>query len=270
MEIRCTQCSHVGPAGEVRPTPGGVALVCENCGHPNPLDLDDRPTSPGAGQAPHDETEEAGAEAAAKAAAPRPTPAQPAQRPGHIGEPWLRADALDKLMPQPGAGPRCPKCVRLVEPGADHCSHCGLGLDEAASYAAGQAPWEAPPAGKEAAAEQAELLWQSYQEAPSHERLDNFVDLVRGEDLLDLGIRKLRWHLVDHPDDAHARAQLRDLGESLQSRLIVAQVQAQADAEEFRGEVDRAKRSIIYAALAFWGGIFLLFLVLFWDKCGRF
>lgn len=180
---------------------------------------------------------------------------------------YLRKDAVAALIPEPGPGPRCPKCGKKIEPDVVNCSRCGLNQREARELDPGELPWEQPPEGKEGEYEQAGLLWDALDDDWDADALEGFVDFIKEHELLDLGIRKLRFHLIEHPDDELAKEQLRDLAESLQSRIIIAQVQAQASAEEFQDEVSRYKTRMITVALLFWGGIFLLFLGFFWDNC---
>ena len=195
--------------------------------------------------------------------------ARPSQTPSESDEVrmWLRDDALKALIPEQGVGPRCRKCAHLLAAQAKNCSRCGLSREEADRFEPGMAPWERPPEGKEGEQEQAELLWASFAEDPDRQRLEKFVAFVRDEGLLDLGIRKLRFYLVEHPEDDQAVEHLRDLAESLQSRLIVAQAQARASADEFQQDVSRFKNRVVLIALVFWGGVFLLFLTFFWDNC---
>lgn len=256
-------------------------LVCENCGHENLLEM-----------GPAGANGEADAPAKAEPEQVDPQQVDPEQvdqgalreavragkgdsfdkRADTFGDKdqvrmWLREDALEALIPASGVGPRCRKCAHLLGPNEEHCSRCGLSRAEAERHAPGEAPWEQPPPGKESEHEQANLLWESFLDEPDATRLEKFVDFVRSEDLLDLGIRRLRFYLVDEPDDELVVELLRDLAESLQSRLIVATVQAKASANEFQEDVSRFKNRMVVAALVFWGGIFLLFLVLFWDNC---
>ncbi len=272
MEIRCDNCSHVGPAAEVRPGPAGVVLVCENCEHENILDVGDSGSSAEADDA---SSESVGAAGGGSAALQSPTAGADSspRSADSFGDSnqvrmWLREDALQALIPEPGVGPRCRKCAQLLPATAENCKRCGLNRNEAERFAPGQAPWERPPEGKESEAEQAELLWESFEEDPTATALQKFVDFVRDEGLLDLGIRKLRFYLVDHPEAEQAIEHLRDLAESLQSRIIVAQVQARASADEFQDDVSRFRNRVVWGALVFWGGIFLLFLAFFWDNCG--
>lgn len=286
MEFRCDKCTHVGAAAEVRPSEDGVILVCENCGHENVLETGPSKPEPSesAGREDVAEPDEDAADRGEDAVADsEPPAAEKSQTAAPVKKPapgrgfsdndevrmWLREDALAALIPEPGPGPRCPKCAQRVPPDVENCSRCGLSQTEARKYDEGEAPWQKPPQGKEAEYEQALLLWESLEEDWDEQRLENFVDFVREEDLLDVGIRKVRFYLAEHPDDEVAIKYLRDMAESLQSRLIVAQVAAQASADEFQEDVSRFKTRMVWAALLFWGGIFLLFLAFFWDNCGN-
>ncbi|MFP4599806.1 MAG: hypothetical protein ACOC9W_03025 [Persicimonas sp.] len=270
MEIRCDKCTHVGPAASVGPGPEGVVLVCENCGHENILDVGESDEPDGASDGSNEVVAPAGEASSANAFGESSASAfgdKTAFGDKEQVRQWLREDALEALIPQPGSGPRCRKCAWLVDPDADNCSRCGLSRREAERYEPGEAPWERPPEGKESEQEQAELLWESFADEPDPSTLEKFVHFVRDEGLLNLGVRRLRFYLIDHPEDERAVEHLRDLAESLQSRIIVAQVQAKADASEFQDEVSRFKQRVMVGLVVFWGGIFLLFLVLFWDNC---
>jgi hypothetical protein len=301
VEFRCEQCSHVGEPEKVAPGGGGLVLTCANCGHENALDVGGADKDVGSdGTSGDDAVEvdaadaqveaveesereiitpddaETSAEELAAAAGVNLETLQVKDDVKRRGfgsnedvRTYLRTDAMEALVPEPGPGPRCPKCAKRLDPDVDNCTRCGLNQREARSYDDGEAPWERPPRGKEGEYEQATLLWQSLEEDWSEERLSNFVDFIKETELLDLGIRRLRFHLIEHPDDQLAREYLRDLAESLQTRLIIAQVQAQASADEFQDEVSKFKNRMVTAALVFWGGIFLLFLAFFWDNCSQ-
>lgn len=251
MEIRCEKCSHIGPAASVDAGADGVMLTCENCGHPNLL-------STGASA----ETTPAGLGPGARDAAGV----------------WLRKDALVALVPAPGDGARCLKCAHLLEmdlgatPAAEqNCPRCGLNQAEAAHYAPGEAPWEQPAPGKEAQFEQAELLWSAIAAGDSQagcdaQKLENFVQFVLAEDLLELGIRKLRHHLVAHPDDPAATAQLGELAASMQSRVIVATARARADAQQFEQDVNRYRHRFLTVAVLLLAMLLVAFIVVYMGK----
>lgn len=261
MEIRCDKCGHVGPAAEVNASDDGVTLVCENCGRENRLDVDIHASD---GDEPAlDDASGAMTGRGGRARGDEPVDFADADR----ARRWLREDALEALVPEPGEGPRCRKCAHLLSPKSDHCPRCGLDAREAEQYAPGQAPWETAPEGKAEAQARAARLWEAFRDEPSDEDLDAFVEFSREEDLLDFAIRKLRFYLVDRPDDEAALERLRDLAGSLQSRLIVAQSRAQASADQFQEDVGRFKRRLIGFTLVFWGVVLLFFIVLFWDSC---
>lgn len=265
MEIRCEKCSHIGPAASMDAADEGVMLTCENCGHQNLLSAGADPVG----------SEVAGGPA--KTPTPRPGG-------GSAMGVWLRKDAFQALVPTPGKGARCLKCAHLLAMDLSqtpdeqqNCSRCGLNQAEAAHYAPGEGPWEQPLSGKEAQTEQADLLWAAIENtsgpetAPGaenpkfDEKLENFVRFVVDEDLLELGIRKLRHHLVAHPDDKAATAQLRELAESMQSRVIVATARARADADQFEQEVDRYRNRFITVGIIMLVICLILFIVVYLD-----
>lgn len=262
MEIRCEKCSHIGPAAAVDASDEGVMLTCENCAHQNLLSTGAPSTSTAADtlNPERKSTEHLG----------------PGARDA-MGV-WLRKDALVALAPTPGEGARCLKCAHLL--GMDleetpddeqNCARCGLNQAEAAHYTPGEAPWERPPPGKEAAFEQAELLWAAIDDAdPDSEeaelKLENFVEFVVDEDFLELGIRKLRHHLVRHPDDQAAIEQLGELAASMQSRVIVATARARADAQQFEQDVERYRSRFVTVAIILLAISLVLFIVVYLGK----
>lgn len=259
MEFRCTNCQHIGPAAEIRPTALGVALICESCGHANPLEMGGAAPSP---EAP------APAEVAEVTSTPAPAPAAPPlAAPDKPEAPQLSEAALARLIPEPGDGLRCPKCAHKVAPQDAHCSRCGLGLEDAARYAPGEAPWEKPPAGKEDAYEQALLLWRAAKEEWSIAHLEKLTAFLLDEGLHEAGIRWLRFHLIDYPEDELAIEQLKLLAARLQSRLIVAEAQAHANAEQFEHGVTRFRTTLLVGVGIFWTIIFALFFSMFLKSC---
>lgn len=229
------------------PSAGGVVLVCQNCGHENPLEVP--PTAPegGAAKAPPQ---------AERPAAVRPAPG-PADS-SHEGN-WLSKSAMEKLIPQPGPGLRCRKCAQLLGE-HDNCPRCGLNAVEGARFADGEAPWEVAPPGQEAAFDQATLLWKVVDESPTDDNLEKFYRFVREEDLLEYGIRRFRFFLVDHPDDERARANLEQLAQSFQAKMIVARAQAEVRAGNIAATTARLKTILLGAVFFIWFGIFLVFL----------
>jgi len=274
VEFRCAQCGHIGAPAEVRPTADGVVLICANCQHPNPLDVG----ASLSGSAP--------AVAAPAEPAPTPTPAfVPAPKVTHEGAEEVEAPAttsalkvvpkarpkidekvLQRMIPVPGPGVRCPKCAHLVG-GARHCARCGLDVREGFSYAKGQAPWERPPPGKAAVWEQALLLWETAQEREDPEALEEFVGLVRERGIQDLGIRKLRFHLAQFPEDELAIEQLGVLAADIQARVAVAEASASASAQQFTEGVVRTRTILTVLTLVFWGAVFVFFLGNFLPQC---
>lgn len=255
MEIRCTNCKHIGPAAEIKPGPNGVALVCENCGHENELNMGGAPTP-----APASDT------VASRFSGPVvPTSNAPVERPSSVD---LSADeVLQKLIPEPGEGLRCPKCVALVRADDDHCPKCGLDLVDAARYPEGRGPWESAPKGREQSHEQALRLWGAATEAWSAESLEKFVNFVRDEHLHETGIRLLRMRLVDHPDDPLVIQHLEVLAHKMRSRLVTARAQAEVSAKSFENDVARWRVGLTVITLVFWGAIFVVFLSIFVDNC---
>lgn len=120
--------------------------------------------------------------------------------------------------------------------------------------------------GKEAESERAELLWQAALNEDTGElspdKLQKFVDFVGEEELLDQGIRKLRWYLTESPDDPDALKYLRELAGQMQSRLAVATAQAEADARYFERDIRNFKHRAITFSLVIIGVLLLLLLVL--------
>lgn len=269
MEIRCEQCGHLGAASEVRPMEGGVGLVCAQCGHVNALHLGPTPTLAEAAQPAEPPPDiDVTARMAARLIAKAGTNKAPRVR--SEGEKdmvdWVREHALDRLIPPPGEGLRCRKCANIYSPDHTHCGRCGLAVEEGYRHAPGQAPWERPVKGKEAQFEQARLLWESASSAWSEESVEKFVVFVRDADLIDAGIRKLQFRLVDHPDDPIALDALAKLAQGLEARIIVARSQAQASAEQFQVEVVQLRKKLLIVGLVAWVVILLFFSMLFWDK----
>lgn len=230
MEIRCSSCGHVGPASSIANTEAGIELICAHCGHANSL--------------------------AVPPAQPTPTPVEKAKPPKND---WLSGEALERLIPTPGPGPRCQKCATLLNLSEDSCRRCGLAND-AAKYALGEAPWEAPAPGKEAATAQALLLWGSVEDNPHDDNLRKFFDFALHEELLELGIRRLRFFLVDHPEHELAVSQLKTLAQSFQAKALVVRAQAEVRADNIVAKTVRARQVVLWLVLVVFGGVFLLFL----------
>lgn len=230
MEFRCEKCQHVGPAAQSLMTSDGVVLVCENCGHASMLAISKAaPTS-------------------TSASAPTST-AAPTSRPAAQ---TFADEAFARFLPEPGDGPRCPKCAHLVAADDEFCGRCGLQLDDAYKFPPGHAPWERPPAGKEAAWEQARLLWSALEDRWDDERFERFAGFIREYDLHDFAARRLRFRLIQHPDDPNALALLREIAGSMHSRMMVAKAQAQASSAEFSDVTQRARNVLLWTSLVFW------------------
>lgn len=223
MEIRCSNCSHLG-AATVVPLEGGVGLVCGGCGHVNILGV-------GAGTDKQVKT------------------------PGEKDSQVLAA----RLLPTPGEGERCRKCAHLLEIGEEYCARCGLSRRVAARFAKGQAPWEVAPPGKEALFAQGERLWANVLWRGEGEAIEAFVDFVLDEDLLDFGTRKLQYFLVEHPDHPQAVAGLARLAKKLELVAELVRSRAAVAGESFPKDVERVReRFLIGAAVMFGALIFIL------------
>jgi phage FluMu protein Com len=241
MEIRCSKCGHLGEAAEVRPLPSGVGLVCGACGHVNELALGGGP---------------------AEAAEPEPE-VTPQAKPSARTE---RSPLMERLIPEPGDGLRCRKCATLVEADTVYCPRCGLDLEEGSRLGPGEAPWEQPPEGKEAAFDQARLLWGAASERREPRAIADFVDFALEEGLLDYGLRELQHYLVDHPGDEAALEGLERLAKRLQTTVDLARSRAEAQADSFNEDVKRFRARLLIGALAFWVVILLLLSLTFWDR----
>ena len=269
MEIRCTNCQHIGPAREVRPTNHGVELICANCAHANPLEVGAAPDAP-AQQVKANLGAEIDVQVArARASQERARATQASASAQNISpfKDLITPKTLERLVPEPGPGPRCPKCAHLLGEQDLHCERCGLNVMEARRHAPGRAPWELAPRGKEAPFEQANLLWSAATEQWGRERVDNFAAFIISHGLYEHALRLLRFYLVEHPRDALAMEHLQVMATKLQTRAIAARSQAQVSAQEFEQKVTGTRHALIGATLLFWGGIFLLFLFMFMDNC---
>ena len=247
MEIRCEQCEFLGAAAEVRPTDGGVGLVCAGCGYVNLIAADGAQDTQG---------RDGVAKPMGEVGAGDAQEEQKQQRMGAV---------VDRLLPKPGEGRRCPKCLNLVGEEANHCSACGLDLGRAFEFDVGEAPWEQPPSGKEEQAAQARRIWDEAL-AGGERGFEEFAEFCVEEDLIDLGIRWLQGHLVDARDDQAARDALGRLAKSLEASIFMARSRAEAQGEQFQETIKRARSRLLLGALIFWTLILLLFSWLFWDK----
>ena len=234
MEVRCEECGHIGQPASVEQREGRLALICAFCQHPNALDVGQQP------EPPQPETEPPQDEPSTTTNPPAPAAAAPVAAAPPTTRPAASLLDLERLIPEPGPGPRCRKCVKLLDPHQTSCSRCGLSVAEAERYSPGEAPFEQPPAGREEAHEQAVLLWESASQRLEPQDLDTFVALILEHDLAELGIRTLRRHLVDHPDDDVAKEQLRRIAESYQGRALQAAVHIRRQGQD----LDRRARAV--------------------------
>ncbi len=225
----------------------GILFVCANCGHGNPVEL--------------------GSSAPAESVRPATKPTSGETAPKETKQPdWLDDELRARLVPERGEGLRCPKCLHLL---ADHevvCARCGLDTERGRRFAPGAAPWEQPPPGKEPEFEQAELLWSSALENRSDDSLEKFVSFVREEGLTELGVRRLREWLVDHPDDEQAIRWLEEIAASFQARIMVARAQAEVSAEKFSDSTEKFKRVLLVATAAYLTVILLIAMVYFFGS----
>lgn len=247
MEIRCSQCGHLGVAAGAQVVAGGVGLECAECGFVNVVAMDDGAT-PAKTQA--SKAKEASEEKEAREA-----------------EKASMLDAVvERLIPESGDGVRCRKCAHLFMGGMQNCSRCGLDVIEGQRYDDGEAPWEQPPPGREEVHERAALLWASARERENPQEIANFVDFVLLHGLSDFGIRKLQHYLVDHEGDEAAIQGLRQLAANLEKEVQVVRTQAQSSAVAFSDDVQRLRRGLLIGTLIFWLVILFLLSAVFWDK----
>lgn len=271
MEIRCEACKEVGPAAEVRAGAEGMELVCASCGHANLLKVGSAAEPPAEDAQSRDGDASPAPGPIARAAAERasttasaPTSSASAAPGASLSEGVVEA-AMARLIPVPGAGPRCPKCAHLVD-GADHCERCGLSQAEAHRFGPGQAPWEAAPSGKEDTFLRLNAAWARAEDGDA-QAMQRFAELAVEEGLVEAGIRRVRFYLVEHPDDARALEALRRLATALQARVTIAASQAAASAESFGKDVRRLRGLLMTVTLALCSLILLLLSAVFWDKC---
>lgn len=258
MKVECSECGHLGEAEEVRQGEDGIEVVCEACGATNALEAGDHGASDAESFDGREEAEK-GAEADEPDV---PDLEYETPDPSSYGSRELTLDeeeALDRLIPEHGAGIRCPKCAALLSGEVENCERCGLNLDEARHYEDGEAPWQQPPEGLESEHERADLLWSTYRETGDPNDLAEFVDFVDEHRLYEMAIRRLRFYLVDEPDDEAVHQALGELASGVQSQIVAARAQAEADAEEFNEDIKRFKRRV--AAGIILGGVALVAII---------
>lgn len=260
MKVECSECGHLGPAEEVRQGADGIEVVCGACGATNALEAQ----GGGASEAETADGDEGAKdlETTDDDEAEVPDLEYDTPDPSSYGSRELTLDeeeALDRLIPEQGAGIRCPKCAALLPGDIDNCDRCGLNLDEARQYDDGEAPWQQPPEGLESEHERAELLWSTYRETRDPGDLAEFVEFVDEHRVYEMAIRRLRSYLVDEPDDEAVHQALGELASGVQSQIVAARAQAEADAEELNEEIKRFKRRV--AAGIILGGAVLLAII---------
>lgn len=282
MEIRCSQCDHLGEAAEVRPVDEGVGLVCGQCGHVNVAatsesndDADREPSGqhPGAAAvaASIDDTAESGRSAVADSLKQMGADAlfgktsEVSSPELNIGDEFVET-SIQRLIPKPGDGPRCRKCLALFDESTpEHCSQCGLSVVQADQYAPGQAPWEVAPEGKQDEQQQARRLWEAVYDDEQPQTLDEFVEYTVDEGLIDFGIRTVQKRLIEAPDDREAIEALTVLAEKLEVAVELAKTQAESRSEQFQEDVKQFRSKLLIGALVFWTVLFFVFSWLFFD-----
>ncbi len=248
MEIRCSECGFVGKAAEVRPTDGGFGLVCAQCNHVNVASVSDGQGRDGEVAPKQADTGESSEEG--------PSPAEE-----------FVSRSLERLLPEPGEGRRCPKCVHLLDDDSiQHCTRCGLSLAESEKYEEGEAPWEQVGPTQEEVLAEARRLWRAVLDEDRSEQIEDFVDFVIANELIDFGIRRIQHFIVEHGENRHAVEGLRRLAKSLHVAVEVARGRAAKQADAFNEDVKRFRTGLLVGALVFWTVILLLFSWLFWDK----
>lgn len=229
MEIRCSRCSRIGVAAGVEPVAGGVGLVCAGCGHVNVASV---------GEGVDGAVQESGVARALEPAA--------------------------GLIPEPGEGPRCRKCLAILLGDAEFCPRCGLSIARAARFAPGEAPWEVAPPGKEAAHEEGRQLWTAVVEAGDGESLERFVDLVLDEDLIDFGIFKLQKYLIKYPGNPGAIQGLGRLSQRLERMAEVARSQAEVAGRSYPESIERMRHKFFLGSLVVCAIVFVVLAMYIW------
>lgn len=293
MEIRCSECEHLGVAADVRQTDDGVGLVCDRCGHLNEVaaggesggtDGTDQGTTDadvggepgGVDGTPEIDLDELGVSKSGGNDGLVDVL-------GEVGTTRLFGDddepespefdfeddfaeaSVRRLIPEPGEGERCRKCLSLLQDDRDHCGQCGLSIAEARKHPPGEAPFEQPPEGREEDLRRAEDIWEAVWSDDESESLEDYADFIIERGLVDHGIRNVQRRLVDHPDDREAIGALERLAESLEVAVDVARTQAEAQSDAFQDDVRRFRTRLLLGALVFWTVLLLLLSWMFWD-----
>ncbi len=248
MEIRCARCGHLGAAAEIIPTGEGVALRCAHCSFDNPLALGFAQRQP---------------QAVAAAASPQLA----AQLRLGGAQASLAPEALARLIPIAGDGPRCRKCAHLLEVQDESCAKCGLSAAEGARYAPGQAPWEQPAPGQEQTLATLNALWAQALRAWSAPKLEAFTAHALDQNLHDHALRLVRFALITRPEDPLALQALAKLTATMQTRVVAARAQAEVSAANLKEDLQRVRRTLIFGIFIFWAFVLGLFVIMFARAC---
>ena len=124
-------------------------------------------------------------------------------------------------------------------------------------------PWDQPKDEQSSNYEQALLLWDVTREDPNEENFEKFVAFTNETGLTEVQVRRLRWFLVDHPDDEIATHYLREVAQSFQQSLVVAQASSRARAQNFEAGAQRFKQKIMIATAVFWGILVVVMVFMF-------
>jgi hypothetical protein len=249
VDVRCEACGHLGPPAGVEPAQDGMVLTCANCSHPNVIRfVEQKSTSPKSALAP------SGLVEAVEADTPPPreeTPPAPGAQERGL-EPWLEFG----LLPEPGAGVRCQKCVALVR-GATHCPRCGLAVGVFSS-AGRLAPWGVPVDEQTADQHQWTSSWEMFVEDRDEGALRASVEAATRAHLVDGVIRAFRLHLVEHSEDETVKEELRRIGNTLRAQAVKLQAQGEV---ELRTDLGRTSRWLLQIT---WMTAIVAFVVLIW------
>jgi hypothetical protein len=226
MEIRCDHCGETdAPADVTQAGDKGMVVRCQHCGETSILE-----TSGSATQAESSETSSKGED---------------------LGE-----LELDEVMPEPGAGSRCPKCAALLED-RQMCPNCGLD-QSLVGDGDGIPPWIDASTIPEAEQKEARRLWEAYTDSGDDEKLTEFVQFSKRIGLEEFAIRKLRFWLGHNPDDDNAKQQLGKLLDSFKKQLWGANKALKAERQDFQREVSDYREKFLMFAVVFWSLVAVL------------
>lgn len=198
MEIQCTSCGVTGKPASIDSSGEVVAVECAECGAVNRLEEADSTGTADGGRDAQPESGSVDSDTTSQIAALR-----------------------DKLeVPEPGEGPRCDKCAAKLSAESRYCERCGLDQQWTSDVTPRSIPWQQPPPGKHRQFHRAQQLWENFENGEDTERLDEFVNCVRDHELFDLGVRKLRFFLAEHPRHLEALRALETLVDELQNQAV--------------------------------------------------